>query len=417
MKDKQLHNLILYAAGRLVSTLGSTIYSFAIGLYVLNTTGSGMKFAITLLISFLPSLILTPFAGVFADRFDKKKIVVNMDLLNGLLFIAFFIYISTFSITITNVYITTFLTNIITAFFGIAFEAAKPQLVKKEKFATINSLSQIISSVSNILGPVFGGFIYAFVDIKLFILFNGLSFILSAASELLIDFNFNHQEKAKEEKLSGVGKALKEGFDYIIKKKDIMRLYGFFLGVNILLAFAIQVPVPYILNNHLQVGSEAYGIIFGFLPVGMIVGALFVGKLIKQVDISILYRRLGILCGLITMMIGLPYVFEVLVSTKVITTIYYIVITFSFGLVISLVDVPFVTYLQNKVDASYLGRVWGILIPMVKVANPIGFLLAGFIIDFVNPFLIPLVSGLIFIPFALRKKKNVTENLVLEKSS
>ena len=98
--NKEMKNLILYGLGRAVSSFGSIIYSFAIGLYVLNTTGSGMKFAVTLLVAFLPSLILTPFAGVLADKFDKKKIVVRMDLLNGLLFVLFYFYISVLNSTI-----------------------------------------------------------------------------------------------------------------------------------------------------------------------------------------------------------------------------------------------------------------------------------------------------------------------------
>lgn len=117
--NKENKNILLYAAGRLVSSLGSIIYSFAIGLYVLDSTGSGMKFAMTLLISFLPSMFITPFAGVLADRFDKKKIVVNMDLLNGFLFLIFFTYIQAVDLSLSGIYITSFLTNVITAFLAL----------------------------------------------------------------------------------------------------------------------------------------------------------------------------------------------------------------------------------------------------------------------------------------------------------
>ncbi len=81
-----------------------------------------------------------------------------------------------------------------------------------------------------------------------------------------------------------------------------------------------------------------------------------------------------------------------------------------FGLIISLVDVPFATHIQSTVDSKYIGRVWGILIPMIKIANPIGFLLSGFLIEIINPFLIPFISGIIFILFTVisgRKMINI----------
>ena len=114
MKNIERNNVLLYSLGSLVSNLGSTIYSFAIGLYVLNITGSGMQFAMTLIVSLIPAIILTPFAGVLADKFDKKKIVVRMDLLNGVLFIGFFLWISKFGISVFSIYVTTFMTNFIT---------------------------------------------------------------------------------------------------------------------------------------------------------------------------------------------------------------------------------------------------------------------------------------------------------------
>ena len=410
--NKEMKNLILYGLGRAVSSFGSIIYSFAIGLYVLNTTGSGMKFAVTLLVAFLPSLILTPFAGVLADKFDKKKIVVRMDLLNGLLFVLFYFYITVFDITLAGVYITSFLTNVITSFFGIAFEASKPQLVFKAKYQAINSMSQIIYSISNILGPVLGGFIYAFVDIKLFIFFNGVSFILSGFSEMFINFELNKEKvnKVSEQKMNKVFTELKEGFRYITKQHSIMAMYGFFLGINILMSIAVQVPLPYILNTHLNIGSDAYGIVFALLPIGMIVGALIVGKVVNSTGIPKLYMAIGTVSGFVAVLLGLPYFIPLLISSKLITIIYYGAILMVFGLIISLVDVPFATHIQSTVDSKYIGRVWGILIPMIKIANPIGFLLSGFLIEIINPFLIPFISGIIFILFTVisgRKMINI----------
>lgn len=415
---KQFRNIILYTLGHSVSALGSIIYSFAIGLYVLNTTGSGMKFAITLLVSFLPSMMMTPFAGVFADRFDKKKIVVSMDILNGLLFIGFFIFIFTFKMTILSVYMTAFLTNVITAFFAIAFEAAKPQLVYKEQLQKLNAISQLIHAGTAIIGPILGGFVYALMDIKTFILLNGISFLLSAVTEMFIDFKFSgHTEVSKEIlKFKQVLESLNEGFHYIIKQKVIMSSYVFFVGINILMSLAIQVPLPYILNNHLNIGAKAYGIIFSFLPLGMIAGALIVGLVTKNIKAQRLFVIISFAAGILTAVMGLPYFIPGLTSSKVMIYIFFTSLLFAFGMMISLIDVPFSTLIQLETDEKLLGRVWGILIPMIKVINPLGYILAGFLLEFVNPYLIPLISGSVFVVLLIFKTV-ITKEKALEKAA
>lgn len=402
---KQFRNILLYTFGHSISMLGSIIYSFAIGLYILNDTGSGMKFAITLLVSFVPAFVMTPFAGVLADRMDKKKIVVSMDFLNGILFVLFFLFINKFEMTVLSVYITAFLTNVITAFFGIAFEAAKPQLVEKSYLQRLNSISQIINAGTSILGPVLGGFVYAFIDIKTFILVNGVSFVFSAISEMFIDFNLSKNQIIDKSKIKfkEVISSLKEGFNYVIKQKKIMSPYMFFVGANILISLAVQVPLPYILNNHLNIGSKLYGIIFGALPVGMIVGALLVGVITSKIETQKLFVILGYGTGITTLLLGFPYFAAGITSSISGIAVYYILVLFAFGAIISLIDVPFSTLIQLEADEKYIGRVWGILIPMIKVVNPIGYILAGFLLERINPFIIPLVSGFIFILFIVMK--------------
>src|SRR5690554_4521058 len=78
-------NFSLLLAGNAVSLLGSNMQQFALSLYVLALTGSATIFSTMLAISILPRIILTPFAGVFGDWFDRKKSIVTMDTINGLL--------------------------------------------------------------------------------------------------------------------------------------------------------------------------------------------------------------------------------------------------------------------------------------------------------------------------------------------
>lgn len=165
-KNKELKNIILFSTANSISQFGTSIYNFAIGLYVLKITGSGLSFAATLVFSILSTLIVTPFAGVLADRFDKKFLNIITDILNGILLISLYLITTRYILNLSLIYVTTFLLNMITAINGISAEAAKPNIVSGKMLVPINSISKIIESSSSILGPMVGGIVFAFLDIK-----------------------------------------------------------------------------------------------------------------------------------------------------------------------------------------------------------------------------------------------------------
>jgi len=409
MNKKEKRNILLYITGSSVSRLGSLIYSFMIGLFVLNTTGSGLKFATTLLIAFVPSLIITPFAGVFADRFDRKKIVVGMDMLNALLFLGLAFIVQLGELSLALIYLTTFVTNILTTFFDISFESAKPQLVDKKHLQSINSMGQIVMAATGILGPLLGGIAYAVIDIRAFIIVNAISFGVSAISEMFIDFKYNYADRKKKETFDGVFKSMKEGYYYLKGKKSIMQFFSLFVAVSIGFNLAVQVPLPFILNNHLGLSSSMYGIIMGVAPVGMILGAIFVGKITKRYTHQKLFVVLSNIVSVLIILLGVPVIFSFLVSSVSTTFAYFSVLMLAFGIVITLFDVPLNTLLQSSIEEEYRGRAFGILMPMIKIVSPIAYLLSGALLNVMNPFYIPLVVGIVLLVFFNSKRKLVKE--------
>ena len=89
-------NIILMMIGKMTSLLGAGIYTFAMGLYVLKTTGSGMGFATTLVCGSLPRMICGPIAGAVADRVNRKWLVIGTDLLSSLTMLSMFILATIF---------------------------------------------------------------------------------------------------------------------------------------------------------------------------------------------------------------------------------------------------------------------------------------------------------------------------------
>ncbi len=208
-------NLLLFLSGKMISLFGSAVYAFVVGLYLLRTTSSALSFALNLALYTLPVVLFNPVAGVIADKFNKKILVVGADLINGLFLFLIYYFISSFTFNVYILYFSTFVMTSLTVFFDIALESAKPSLVRKSGLVKINSQARVIESLSHILGPLMGGVIYSFISLEGFILINAFSFIISALIEYFIDYQYNQQPEEE------AGKS-KDLDTFIFKLKEYM---------------------------------------------------------------------------------------------------------------------------------------------------------------------------------------------------
>lgn len=396
---REIKNIILFSSGKIVSVFGSSIYTFALGLYVLKITGSALSFATTLILGLVPMIIIIPFAGVIADKFDKKKLVISMDLLNGVLLIGVYLLSIPFGLKLIMIYITTFLLTVFNTFFGVGLETSKPNIVSEKMLLSINSISKIIDSISQILGPMLGGLIFAVLDIRTFVFINGLSFVLSAVSECFIDFKFNTKPEAQaalERKINFI-KDIKNGFQYMVKRKDIISLFIVFISLNFFLGFSITVPLPYIVNNVLQLGAKEFGIIEGAFPVGMVIGALLVKKISDKISYSLMLRKISFVLSLTMIMIGIPIVFTSLPFVNIVYVIYYSLVAVIFGIAIALIDIPISYLLQSIIPDEYRGRVMSIGVSMAKVMLPVALLGSGMLLSIIPAYVMPITGGVLFL--------------------
>lgn len=434
-------NLLLFLSGKSISVFGSAIYAFAVGLYLLKTTGSGLTFATNIVLYTLPMVLLNPFAGVIADKINKKIVVVGSDLFNGVFILLVYFLIARNGLSVTIVYTSTFIITVLTIFFDIAIESAKPNLVSMEKLVNINSLARVIESSSYVAGPMIGGLIYAFIDMKLFILLNGISFILAAVLEVFIDYNYN-KNKEKPEKIEdkryasksngnikvvfeknkdkakakanleiidekdidikkGIWFEMKEGYHYIFSRQHMKALLYVFTSLNFVFSFSITVPLPYLLNTTWRVESSIYGIIQGGFPVGMIIGALLVEKLMDRVSYSKLLKRINYTAAFGVLAFALPLIGFSSVPNQVFVLIYYTVLMLVSGVIVSWVDIPLSVLLQQIVPERILGRVISVKLSIVKMIVPIALLVSGYLVNLISPLFLFLIGFILFTSFNL----------------
>lgn len=398
-RNQELKNICLYSIAKTVSLFGSSIYNFALGLYVLQITGSALNFAITLILGTIPMIVMNPFAGVIADKVDKKKLVVCMDLLSGSILIAVYILSSHYGLNLFIIYTTTFLMTVFTTFFGIGLEAAKPNIVSKERLMSINSISKIIDSVSLILGPMLGGIVFSVFDIQTFIIINGISFILSGIALLFIHFKLfecNINEENSKRRVNFI-KDIKEGFSYLLEKKNLKNTFYILISFNFFLGFAVTIPLPYIINTVLNLSSKQFGMIQGTFPVGMIIGAIVVKKITDRFSYSYLLKKLSSMLSVIMIISGIPVLFKSFEVNDFVFVITYCVIMFFLGLMIALIDIPLIYFVQNEIPDQYRGRVLTIGLSIGKMMQPIALVLSGLLLNHIPAYTIPIGGGIVFL--------------------
>lgn len=402
--QKEIKNLFLYSTGKTVSVFGTAIYNFALGLYVLKLTGSALSFAITLVLGIIPMIIINPFAGVIADKLNKKTLVVVMDLLSGMLLMIVYLLCMEYKLNLLIIYVTTFLLTVFSTFFGIGLEAAKPNIVSEKMLININSISKILDSVSLILGPMLGGIVFAIFDIRTFIIVNGISFILSGLSMMFIHFNlFSHQsnEGYSSGKIHWI-REIKDGFYYFTERKSIKNMFTIFISINFFLGFAVTVPLPYMINTVLKLDSEEFGMIQAAFPVGMIVGALLVNKITEKISYSTILKYVSFSLSIFMITLGIPVMFKSLQLDSIVYVCFYITVMFCLGVAIALIDIPLSYLMQKEIPDEYRGRVLSIGFSIGKLMLPVAMVSSGVLLNLIPSYFMPIAGGMLFLLFHIR---------------
>lgn len=380
-------NIILMMIGKMTSLLGAGIYTFAMGLYVLKTTGSGMGFATTLICGSIPRMICGPIAGAVADRVNRRWLVIGTDLLSSLTMLIMFILATIFGPSLLFIYVSAALLSICASFYSVSITSSIPNLVDEERIQKASALNQTASSLSNILAPIIGGVVFGFFSIKTFFLLNSITFFLAVIVQLFIVFDLYKKELAesKEHFLTSI----KEGFSYVKRQHEIYGLMKIAVGVNFF-ASALFVSLPYIIIKNLHLSSKQLGVVEGMLAVGMLIGAIVL-SVRKEVNnpFRSVYIGLFLFAGL-----SLCTVFPLLVIIpKVASFIYYITFMILTGISMMVVNIPMQVHMQKTTDPNYLGRVFGLLETISTAIAPLGMIVYGLLLDMLPTSIVMMTLG------------------------
>jgi len=283
----------------------------------------------------------------------------------------------------------------------MSLQSAIPNLVSNDKLLKINSISKVIESVSSISGPMIGGLVFAFWDIKVFIMINGISFILAAISEIFMDFKFNVNVMQTNHQKISMFQDIAEGLKYLQGKIKLKKIIILLVFLNFFISLSLSVPLPYILNTVLKINSYNFGIIQGTCPLGMIAGAFLVKKIFDEHHFDRLLMILNGIFSVLIMLIALPVLFSNFHFSSITLNIFYVTIMLCIGIVISLIDVPVFYILQKTIDAAFRARVLSLGMSMIKIASPIALIISGYLIGVLPPGTLPIAGGILSLLFLI----------------
>ena len=377
----------VFLVGQTISTFGSMLVQYALFWHLTLTTKSGVVLALAAIFGFLPQAIVSIFAGVWADRMNRKVMIIISDSTIALatLVLAFFMLSG-----VEDLWLIFLVMAVRSVGAGIqmpAISALLPQIVPTEKLMRVNGINSSVQSSLMILAPVAAAGIYSTISLAaiLFIDFAtaviGLSLLATIAVPTLA-------RAARDDKPSYFTD-LREGMKYIFSN-DLVRWVMAIYAIVFLLIVAPSNLSPLMLVR--TFGSDVWLLTILELSfgIGMVAGGALMAIFATKED------RLG-------MMVGTSIIFGVLAVVMGFTTnlIVFYSLFFIIGLAVPAFSTSSMTLLQETVEPERQWRVFGFVGIVMAVAMPLGMAVLGPLADIVSVETLLVATGLITVAVAV----------------
>ena len=377
----------VFLVGQTITTFGSLLVQYALLWHLTLTTKSGVVLALAAIFGFLPQAVVSIFAGVWADRVNRKVMIILSDSTIALatLVLAFFMLSG-----VDDLWLIFLVMAVRSVGAGIqmpAISALIPQIVPTDKLMRVNGINSSVQSSLLIIGPVAAAGIYStvslaailFVDVVTAVI--GLSLLATVAVPTL--------SRAASNDKPSYFTDLREGLKYIFSH-DLVRWVMVIYSIVFLLVVAPSNLSPLMLVR--TFGSDVWlltilELSFGF---GMVAGGALMAIFAAKMD------RLG-------MMVGTSILFGVLAVVMGFTTnlIVFYTLFFLIGLAVPAFSTSSMTLLQETVEPERQGRVFGFVGIVMAVAMPIGMAVLGPFADIVSVEILLIATGAITVLIAV----------------
>lgn len=378
MKKEKLftRNFTLLILGQVSSLTGNYTLKFALSMYVLEQTGSASIFAGMLSAALLPTVLLSPFGGILADRANRKHIMVALDALSGLSVLAAGLLLP-LGRELWVIGALLVLLSVLAAFESPTVQACVPQMVSPQNLVQGNAVVSQVSAVTSLVTPFLGSLFYTAFGIGPVFAAAVVCFWLTALLECMI-----HLEYQKPPRTAGIGAIVREDLAvsaHFLRREqpDILKLLLLAALAGMFVSGTAVVGFPYLVRTVLGLSATYYGAAESAMGAAAILGSLCAGLLGKKLrvrDLSAIFLSFG----LSLFPIGLSFLLPVGRMAR------YGVLLFFFcvcQLGVCIFSTYAITLIQQRTPEQLMGKVMSCVFTLSMCAQPVGQMVYGALFD------------------------------------
>jgi MFS transporter, DHA3 family, macrolide efflux protein len=370
-KEHWKKNSILFLTSQTLSLFGSSLVQYAIMWYITLNTQSGIMMTIYIICGFLPTFFLSPFAGVWADRYNRKRLIMLSD---SMIAVSTLILAILFLLGYEALWLLFAISAVRALGAGIqtpAVGAVLPQLVPEDKLTKVNGINGSIQALIMLISPMISAALLSVATFEVILFID----VVTAAIAVLTLFLFLPiplHEKASQMQTTGYFSDLKKGFSYINQHAFIKKFFLFFA-----IFFILAAPVAFL--TPLQVtrsfGEDIWRLTATEITfsIGMIIGGGIIASWGGFKNRIYTMTLAAVVTGICTFMLGITPDFVI-----------YLIFMGLIGIVMPFFNTPSTVLIQEKVDEDYLGRVFGVFMMISTSMMPLGMLIFGPLADMIK---------------------------------
>ena len=378
-------NVVAFMGSQAISIFGSSLVQYAITWHITLTTQSGIFATLSIICGFVPTLLLSPFAGVWADRYDRKRLIILAD---GGIALATMVLAFLFMGGHESIWL--LLGAMAVRALGGAVQqpcinAMLPDIVPTEHLTRVNGINSSLNSLITLASPMVAGALITFVPLSAIFF---IDVATAAAAILVMLFLFRLPEKLAAQKPEGQEQGgyfgeMKRGFAYVAKHAYLRNFFVFMTIFNFLAApIAFLTPLQVTRNYGGEVWHlTALEMVFS---VGMLIGGLTISAWGGFKNRIHTMGAAALMMGIGVAVMGLPLPLWP-----------YLIVMGIGGLVMPMVNTPAIVMLQERVEPEYMGRIFSLMTMISSSVMPLGMLLFGPLADVVRIEYLLLCTGVV----------------------
>ncbi|HRF50700.1 MAG TPA: MFS transporter [Anaerolineales bacterium] len=358
-------------AGQFASLMGTSLTRFALLVWAYQQSGSATTLALLGFFSFITLVIVSPFAGVLVDRFDRRRVMILGDLGAGLMTIALLLLYTMGGLQIWHLYLAEGLAGMFEAFQNSAYSSAISVLVPRQEYARAAGMRSLASWAGQLIAPVLAGLLLRLIHLQGVMLIDVVTVSIAMLTLLIVRF--------PRPEISAIGMAargtfwheLRFGFRYVAGHKGLLHLLMIFGGHNLVSGLTYCGTLPAMILARTGGDEVALGVVQGALGLGGVIGGTLVSANIaprRKIHAVLGLTALSFLFGDLLFGIGRSIPVWVIAGMS--------------GAVFS----PFIASAnaaiwQSKVPPDVQGRVLSIKDMLQPATMPFGYLFGGLLAD------------------------------------